>query len=274
MLHGLAVRDHRDGLHYRHCHSRTSGLNNPDYVFQRFHATLLTIAIVAFCVLLNTFGVRRLPLIEGGLAIFHFAGLFAIIIVLWKLGPKNNAHDAFLKPTNNGGWPSEGLSMMVGLYPLTLSLLGFDSQVHMCQWSKASILIGGTALDDPVLTKRIAEEIQGASRALPRPAMWSTYLNASLGFIMIITPMFTWGNLDEIAASVTGYHFIQLFYNTTKSYAATDIITLVIILPLTGSVVSCVATASRQIWAFARDNAVPGSGFVRHVRCSCSQMYY
>lgn len=72
--------------------------------------------------------------VEGSLAILHFGGLFVIIIVLWTLAPKNNAHDAFLQLTNNGGWSSNGLSMMVGLYPLTLCLLGFDSAVHMCKY--------------------------------------------------------------------------------------------------------------------------------------------
>jgi amino acid transporter len=40
---------------------------------------------------------------------------------------------------------------------------------------------------------------------------------------------------------------------------------LFILLPLTGSVVACVATASRQAWAFARDNGVPFSATARHV---------
>ena len=48
------------------------------------------------------------------------------------LAPRNNAHDAFLQINNGGGWSSDGLSLLVGLYPLTVSLNGFDSQVHMC----------------------------------------------------------------------------------------------------------------------------------------------
>lgn len=216
-------------------------LNNPDYVYERWHGTLLTIAVVGFCVLLNTFAARKLPLVEGTLAVLHFAGLFVVIIVLWTLAPKNNAHNAFLQLTNAGGWSSDGLSMLVGLYPLTLCLIGFDSAVHM------------------------SEEIEGAARALPRSIMWSTYLNAALGFIMVITLIFTWGDMEQIAASATGYPFLQIFYNTTNSYAGTDVMCLLILLPLTGSVVACVATASRQIWAFARDNGVPFSSTIRHV---------
>lgn len=110
-------------------------MNNPNYIPERWHVTLMIIAVVAFCVFINVFVARRLPLVEGCLAILHFAGIFVVIIVLWVLAPRNNAHDAFLQLTNNGGWSSNGLSMMVGLLPLTLCLLGFDSQVHMCTFT-------------------------------------------------------------------------------------------------------------------------------------------
>lgn len=108
-------------------------LNNPEYTPQRWQSTLLVICVVSFCMVVNTFFARRLPLVESALAVVHFGGLFVVMIILWTLGPRNNAHDAFLQLNNDGGWSSDGLSMLVGLYPLTLCLLGFDSQVHMCK---------------------------------------------------------------------------------------------------------------------------------------------
>jgi len=95
--------------------------------------------------------------------------------------------------------------------------------------------------------------------------MWSQYANASLGFIIIVTLIFTMGDLDEISTTTTGFPFLAVFFNATHSYAGTSVMSLLLILPLTGSVIACVATASRQIWAFARDNGVPFSNFVRHV---------
>lgn len=61
-------------------------LNNPDYVAKGWHGTLLTIGIVLFCVLFNTYGARRLPLVEGLLAVLHFGGMFVIMIILWYVG--------------------------------------------------------------------------------------------------------------------------------------------------------------------------------------------
>ncbi|EMD00338.1 hypothetical protein BAUCODRAFT_119879 [Baudoinia panamericana UAMH 10762] len=197
-------------------------LGNANYVFERWHGTLLVIAVVSLAIFLNTFVARKLPLVEGGLAVLQFAGLFVVII--------NNAHDAFLQLANGGGWPSNGLAFFVGLLPMTLSLLGFDSAVHL------------------------SEEISGASLALPRAIMWPQYLNSFLRFVVVVTLIFTMGDLDEISASATGYPFIQVFYNTTNSLAGTDTMSLLLILSLFGS-----------IWAFARDNGVPFSATIQHV---------
>ncbi|KAK5743951.1 hypothetical protein LTR17_002289 [Elasticomyces elasticus] len=82
---------------------------------------------------------------------------------------------------------------------------------------------------------------------------------------MAVTMMFTLGDLDEIVQTPTGYPFIQVFYNTTNSHVGTTLMTVVIILPLVGSVIACVATASRQIWSFARDQGVPWSGVIGYV---------
>lgn len=103
---------------------------------------------------------------------------------------------------------------------------------------------------------------------MPRSIMWSTYLNAFLGLIMAITLIFTMGDLDQIAKSPTGYPFMQVFLNATGSRAGTTVMSLLILLPLVGSEIACIATASRQLWSFARDNGVPFAGTVRHVRLS------
>ena len=107
-------------------------LNHPEYIAQGWHGTFITIGVVSFCALFNCFGARKLPFVENFLAVLHFAGGFVIMVILVTLAPLNNAHDAFLQINNGGGWSSDGLSLLVGLYPLTVSLNGFDSQVHMC----------------------------------------------------------------------------------------------------------------------------------------------
>lgn len=109
-------------------------LDNPTYVFERWHGTLLVIAIIAFAIIFNTFLAQRLPMVEGLVLIIHLLGFFAIVIPLWILAPRNSAQDVFTQFSNGGGWSSTGLSVMVGMLSPIYALLGVDSAVHMCMY--------------------------------------------------------------------------------------------------------------------------------------------
>lgn len=73
-------------------------------------------------------------------------------------------------------------------------------------------------------------------------------------------------DIPALLDSKTGFPFLQLFYDVTKSNAATAVMAAIVIITLILAVVSEVATASRQIWAFARDDGLPFSKFLRRVR--------
>lgn len=217
-------------------------LNDASYVFERWQGTLLVIAVVAFCIIFNSFLASKLPMVEGTVLIIHVLGFFAVLITLWVLSPRGNASDVFGTLTNLGGWSSDGLSFMVGLLTPVYTLLGADSAVHM------------------------SEEIKDAAVTLPRAIMTSAFFNGSLGWIMTITFAFCLGDLYSIVESPTGYPFIQVFYNSTNSYAGASILTALIIINITSACISTVATVSRQTWAFSRDNGLPFSSFISHVK--------
>ncbi|KAJ6127327.1 hypothetical protein N7523_002939 [Penicillium sp. IBT 18751x] len=216
-------------------------LNRPDYDFQRWHGTMLVIAISTFSIIFNTFLAKNLPFVEGLILIIHVIGLFAIIIPLWVLAPRNNAHAVFTHFNNGGGWDSAGTATLVGLSTTITSMLGYDCSVHM------------------------SEEIKDASETLPKAMMSSVAVNGVLGFIMLVTLCFTLGEVETVLESATGFPFIQIFYNTTGSLAATNAMTAVLIVTLTASTITEVATASRQLWSFARDEGVPFSSFFAYV---------
>lgn len=216
-------------------------LNNRDYVFERWHGTLLVIALAAFGVIFNSFLAKRLPMIEGMVLILHLLGFFGVLIPLWVLAPLNPAEQVFTEFLNLGMWPSQGLSFMVGLLSSIYGLLGADSAVHM------------------------SEEIRDASLILPRATMWSIAINGAFGFVMIITFCFTLGNPLYILDSKTGYPFIQAFYNATQSRAGTSVMVAIMIVNITSSVISTLAAVSRQLWSFARDRGVPCSNFISYV---------
>jgi choline transport protein len=216
-------------------------LDNPDYVFENWHGTLLVIAITAFCIIFNTFLAKRLPMVEGMVLIIHLLGFFAVLVPLWLLAPRSSPSDVFTTFLNLGGWDTTGLAFMVGLLSPIYTLIGADSAVHM------------------------SEEIKDASLVLPRAIMWAAGVNGSLGFVMVITFCFTLGNVFDILQTPTGYPFIQVFYNATQSNAGTSIMTAILIVNITSACISTVATVSRQTWSFARDQGLPFSSFIAYV---------
>jgi choline transport protein len=68
-----------------------------------------------------------------------------------------------------------------------------------------------------------------------------------------------------VLASPTNEPFIQVFYNATQSYAGATIMASIIAIMLTSACISEVATASRQLWSFARDQGLPFSGWLSYV---------
>jgi amino acid transporter len=217
-------------------------LDNPNYVPKPWQGTLLVIAIVAFCIIFNTFLAKRLPMVEGMVLIIHILGFFAVLVPLWVLAPRSSPKEVFTEFSNFGGWSSTGLAFMVGLLAPVYTLIGADSAVHM------------------------SEEIKDASIVLPRAIIWAASVNGTLGFIMVITFCFTLGNVADVLESPTGYPFIQVFFNATQSNAGTSIMTAILIVNITSACISTVATVSRQTWSFARDRGLPFSDFIAHVK--------
>lgn len=164
-------------------------LTNQQYDFQRWHGTLLVVAITAFCIIFNTVLAKRLPMVEGMILCIHILGFFGVLIPLWVFAPLNSPAHVFTDFLNLGGWDTKGLSFFVGLLSPVYTLIGADSAVHM------------------------SEEIRNASLVLPKAIMWAAGINGTMGFVMIITFCFAMGNVEEILDSPTGFPFIQVFYN-------------------------------------------------------------
>ncbi|OCK80861.1 amino acid transporter [Lepidopterella palustris CBS 459.81] len=217
-------------------------LNNDSYVPHRWHTTLLVIAIMTFCQLFNTFLARRLPLVEGIILILHICGFFAILIPLWVLGKRSNAHEVFTTFTDGGGWGSTGLSCLVGMLSPIFSFIGPDSATHM------------------------SEELRDASKSLPRAMIATALVNGAMGFVMVVTFCMFVGDVPTIIATPTGQPFIQVFYNVTNSKGGASAMTAIMITMATFGCVTNVATSSRQVWAFARDQGLPFSAWLAYVR--------
>lgn len=115
---------------------------------------------------------------------------------------------------------------------------------------------------DHSLTISKAEETKNASTSTPKAMMTGVAISIGLGLLMVVTLIFTWGNALDADTDVP---FIHLIHVATQNRAATTALVLLIATPILGSVVACCATASRQVWAMARDNGLPCSGLIKRV---------
>lgn len=93
----------------------------------------MVIGVVAFAIIFNTSLAKKLPLVEGIILLIHVVGVFALVIPLLVLAPRNDAKTALLHFNNGGEWPTMGIAFMVGLLTSLTSMLGFDCSVHMCK---------------------------------------------------------------------------------------------------------------------------------------------
>ncbi|KAK5171856.1 uncharacterized protein LTR77_003492 [Saxophila tyrrhenica] len=218
-------------------------LNYPDYVFERWHGTLLVIAVVSFGCLFNVFLAKQLPFMEVLFLIFHICGFFCVLIPLLVLGKKSPSKEVWTM-FFDGGWDNQGVSTLVGILFGVIPLLGADAAAHM------------------------AEELTDASYTLPRAMMYSTLANGGLGLAMMIAYCYVVGDFlkGTLAYSTpTGFGYIQVFFNVTGSHAGASAMCAVVIIVIIFCSTTMMATTSRQLFAFARDRGMPFSSWLAHV---------
>lgn len=111
----------------------------------------------------------------------------------------------------------------------------------------------------------MAEEVQNASIAVPWSMVCTVLINGVLGFAVVLALCFCMGDLDTAITSPTGYDFIEIFFNATRSHVGTSVMSAILITLVICATFGFLASASRQTWAFARDKGLPFSNFLSHV---------
>lgn len=91
-------------------------------------------------------------------------------------------------------------------------------------------------------------------------------LNGLTGFVMVITFAYCIGPVQAALKPEYNFAFIGTFFNATGSHAGTTVMTCVITLLTFCSAISNLATASRQLFALARNNGLPFANVWRHIR--------
>ena len=102
-------------------------LNNPDYISQQWHGTLLCWAVITVAIFINTVVSGLLLIIEGLILVFRVLGFVAVLIPLLYLSPHGSRASVFETSLNEGGWPTQGLSYCVGFIGNVATFVGKSS---------------------------------------------------------------------------------------------------------------------------------------------------
>lgn len=96
--------------------------------------------------------------------------------------------------------------------------------------------------------------------------VWTLVLNGASGFVMVVTFAYCLGPLEDAITPPYFFAFIGTFYNATGSRAGATVMSCLPTVLTFCSAVCNVATGSRQMFAFARDDGLPFSRFLGYVR--------
>jgi choline transport protein len=94
-------------------------------------------------------------------------------------------------------------------------------------------------------------------------------------FLFIVTLLFTIGDVDKVTNTPTGLPLIEVLYEATKSKNATNFLVSMPAVILFFTQFNVLASTSRLIWTFAKDNGLPFSRQFATVssRLECSSAY-
>ena len=210
--------------------------------------TLLTYTVVMLiAVVLNMFRVSVTAMLNTISAYWHMVGVLFIVLVL-IIVPDNHQSVSyvFTQTVNNSGFSGTNFGSIVFWYVFGLGLLmsqytitGFDASAHM------------------------AEETHQASRMAAVGMYMSVVVSVIFGWILLLAVTFavpdTQGVLDAVGGAVT------YIWTTSMSETWAEILLFICCVAQMFCLTASVTSASRMMFAFSRDRAVPGHQLWRKV---------
>jgi hypothetical protein len=100
-------------------------LNNPSYVFEKWHGTLIMWVIMGMSSLVNIYGIKIVPTLQMIGGIMHIIFFIAIIVPVILLARRSTAEFVFTELLiSEGGWQSGGVAWCLGMLTVTYCFLG------------------------------------------------------------------------------------------------------------------------------------------------------
>lgn len=215
--------------------------NSSKWIFVTYSAVML------ISLTLNMFNVRITSLLNTVSAYWHMVGV-AIIVLILIIVPDNHQSIGYVfgETVNNSGFSGGGFSSIVFWYVFGIGLLmsqytmtGYDASAHM------------------------AEETHQASRTAAVGMWMSVFVSMVFGFILLLS--ITFAIPDTQGVIDAGGNAVVYIWTESTSQGWAEFMLLIAVVAQTFCLTASTTSASRMLFAFSRDRAVPGHSLWRKV---------
>lgn len=105
----------------------------------------------------------------------------------------------------------------------------------------------------------MCEEVRAPATQVPKAMVSTVVLNTFAGLLTLIPLMFVIPNIDDLVALASGQPVPSIIKSAIGSPGGSFGLLVPLIVLALNCGIGCTTAASRCIWAFARDGAIPGS---------------
>ncbi|CAG7564358.1 unnamed protein product [Fusarium equiseti] len=214
--------------------------SNGNYVVAAWKTYLIFMAVLTFGTLSMTFGNRILGAWNNLALYWSILSVFVASVVLLSTSDKTSPEFVFATFQNETGW-NDGIAWILGLLQSALSLIGYDAVLHM------------------------TEEMPTPSRDAPLAMVYAVGVGGTTGTIFVLVMLFCLTDLPSIVATTTGMPIVELIFQSTNSRAGTTFLTLMLAICFIHGTNGSITSASRLLYAMARDKGVPYHSYFSHI---------
>ncbi|KZO95119.1 amino acid transporter [Calocera viscosa TUFC12733] len=212
-------------------------LANDSFVPTVWQTYLLFLLLLALHGTITSLSTKLLARINVFSASFNFVALVVALVVIPAASiqmPKlNSAQYVFTTFVNGTGWP-DGFAFLMSWLAVIWTMSGYDAPFHL------------------------AEEASNANVAAPRAIVMTGVSGGILGWFLNLVLAYVVQDIGAVMASPVGQPMGSLLLSVLGPSGGVGMFSLVIICQFCMGQ-SCLTAASRVVYAYSRDGALPGS---------------
>ena len=198
--------------------------------------------ILAVHALMNIFSVRLVAFLNDVSVWWHVLGVIIIVgFLIFKPAHHQSFSTVFGHTINNSGFSHSWLwfVLLLGLLQAQYTYTGYDASAHM------------------------SEETQNASRSAARGVINSIIVSAVFGYILALGVTFAIQNIAKTTGAGT-FAVKQVYLDALGTHTA-EVMLFITVMAQLYCGMSSITSASRMMYAFSRDGAVPGHNLWRRL---------